>query len=191
MLMIHWFGAAKDTEKRGLPSINLGTAILVAIMMLSVIGLSPAHIANDEASQADTSAATRMNNDCAVIQQLTYEPCGHTMTRREALPEALRGKTRTELEQYYEGWRVVSFAAGEVQMAQTLAMHCPQHVVLKADDSGLLCVWQNTYGDALSLVRELGTPLSDFADEVQEQLRFGIGFDTDDALTQWLESAES
>ena len=76
-------------------------------------------------------------------------------------------------------------------MEQLSELYCPQHIVLMCDEGGMLCVWQNTYGDAMSLSEELNIPVSDFPDDVQQSLRRGIGFDTRQALDSWLESAES
>ena len=76
-------------------------------------------------------------------------------------------------------------------MERTLDLYCPEHYVLLPDDSGMLCVFQNRYGDALALVKELNVSLTELPDAYQEELRPGKGFDTLDALTQWLESIES
>ena len=46
-------------------------------------------------------------------------------------------------------------------------------------------------GDALALVRELGVPLSDLPDDVQEDVRAGMGFDDEVTLEKWLESVQS
>lgn len=190
MPMRNWL--KQQLEAHRLPSVNLGTAMLIAVLLLCTIGLIPSRTAQEPPlSQVDSSGSILLRKGCQVMQHLTYLPCGHELTRRETLPAALIGKTRDELEAAYSDWRVTSFSADEVQMSQQLALHCPQHVVLKSDESGLLCVWQNTYGDALSLNRELNIPVSDFPDDVQQQLQVGLGFDTMEALQSWLESAES
>lgn len=143
------------------PGVNLGAALLIAVIALCVVGLIPGRGDPDApVSPVDGSGSLVLSGSCQVIQHLTYLPCGHELTRREALPAALVGKRRPELEAAYADWRVTSFAADEVQMSQQLAMYCPQHIVLRADESGMLCVWQNTRGDALTLSKELGIPLS-------------------------------
>ncbi|MEG2702352.1 MAG: hypothetical protein RSA65_07025, partial [Clostridia bacterium] len=57
--------------------------------------------------------------------------------------------------------------------------------------AGILCVFQNKYGDALALVNELELELSSLPAAVQEELRQGVGFATAGELEQWLESVES
>ena len=39
--------------------------------------------------------------------------------------------------------------------------------------------------------RELGVPLSDLPDDVQEEVRPGLGFDDEVTLEKWLESVQS
>ena len=41
------------------------------------------------------------------------------------------------------------------------------------------------------LYRELGVPLSDLPDDVQEDVRAGMGFDDEVTLEKWLESVQS
>lgn len=171
-----------------------GIFALCAVAVLMIAGLTPARSVTDAPqllAQADTSSTVTLAGDCVLLQHMTFVPCGHEITRREALPNDLVGKTRTELEDAYDLWRVTSFETHEVRMEQQLSMYCPEHLVLMPDESGLLCVWQNTYGDALSLQRELQLPISDFDDETQSLLRSGLGFDSDEALSSWLENAES
>ena len=76
-------------------------------------------------------------------------------------------------------------------MEQTFDFYCAQHQVLMPDASGMLCVFENRYGDALALVRTLDTPLSALPEAVQEELRAGKGFDSAEELERWLESIES
>lgn len=141
--------------------------------------------------QVGSDASATMRSGCQLVQHLTYTPCGHSLVRRQMLPEELAGKTRADLEAAYADWQITAYAATQVEMAQALDMFCPQHVVLMPDESGMLCVFENRYGDALALVRELNVPLSELPDAYQEQLRPGKGFDSQDELDRWLESIDS
>ena len=100
-------------------------------------------------------------------------------------------KETCDLEAAYDLWQVTSFSSAEVEMEQALDMFCPQHMVLMPDESGMLCVFHNKYGDAYALVEEMDLPLSELPDSYQEELRPGKGFDTQDELAQWLESIDS
>lgn len=174
-------------------SLLTGSALLMALAMMMVLAMIPLRTedADPAAEQTSRDASQTLQADCAVIQQITYAPCGHQMTRRTALPGELTGKGRAELEAAYSAWQVISFSPSEVSMVQTLDMHCPQHIILLPDESGRLCAWQNKYGDALALVKELDTAVSGLPDEAQDEVRQGKGFDTLEDLEKWLESVES
>ena len=76
-------------------------------------------------------------------------------------------------------------------MFQQPNLYCPDHMVLMPNETGVLCVFQNKYGDALALVEELKTEVSALPSAMQEEVRRGIGFTSLAELEQWLESAES
>ena len=204
--MRKWYEPSRETraaERKSTASLHIdlrslltGTAVLVGMALLLMIGLMPRTASAPEDSMPDTAlvgsdTAVTLSVDCQLVQRLTYTPCGHELTRRQALPTELAGKGRAELEAAYDLWQVTSFASDEVSMAQALDMYCPEHVVLMPDESGMLCVFVNRYGDALGLIRELNIPLSELPDDLQESLRSGKGFDTEEQLDLWLESNES
>lgn len=173
----------------------LGTLTLLCMAALMIVGLTPrtanAPDADPPAAQAGSDATALMTKDCQIIQTLTYTPCGHEITRRQSLPEELVGKGRTALETTYDQWQITSFAPAEVRMVQALDMHCPEHLVLMPDDSGTLCVFRNKYGDALALVSEMNILLEELPDAVQEELRPGKGFSTQEEIDLWLEANDS
>lgn len=171
----------------------LGCAVLLGLAVLLMVGLTPrrASAPEPDAAQAGGESALTLAEDCTLLQCITYTPCGHSVTRRQTLPPELVGKARSDLEAAYNAWQVTSYAADEVVMEQSLSIHCPQHMILMPDDSGMLCIFQNKYGDALAMVEALDIPISDLADAYQEELRPGKGFDSQNQLAQWLESIES
>ena len=172
-----------------------GGAMLLGLTLLMIVALAPKSTVEDaplpEAAQVRTDAQMTTAADCQLIQHMTYTPCGHDLTRRTALPAELAGKNREALSAAYDAWQITSFASAEVVMEQTLALYCPQHVVLLPNESGMLCVFQNKYGDALALVKELDLLLTELPENIQQLVRQGKGFDTIEALEKWLESADS
>lgn len=172
-----------------------GGAMLLGLALLMVVALAPKSTVDDtalpDAAQVRSDAQQTVNADCQLIQHLTFSPCGHDMTRRQAIPSELASKNREALSAAYDTWQITSFASGEVVMEQTVALYCPQHVVLMPDEGGLLCIFQNKYGDALALVKELDLLLSELPDGVQQELRRGKGFDTIEELEKWLEGVDS
>ena len=204
--MRKWFEPSKETkaaQRKAAAELNLdlrslltGAAVLLGMAVLLIVGLTPRtaaapDIGLPDAALVGSDTAVTLSAECQLIQHLSYTPCGHALTRRQSLPPELAGQGRAALEAAYDLWQVTSFSADEVVMAQALPMYCPEHVILMPDESGMLCVFENRYGDALALKRELNVPLSELPDELQESLRSGKGFDTEEELDLWLESNES
>ena len=142
---------------------------------------------------ADLSAQT--NRETYLHRTLYYAPCGHSVQRREKLPAQLVGLTRGALEKeiggLYENAAVTGFSAGEVDITTRMDMPCPLHWVLRGGEDGLLAVWQNTTGEALSVVRKTDIPVTAAAEEEQDELRDGWMFDDVQALEGYLESLSS
>lgn len=174
-----------------------GTLSLAVVAVILLIGLKPVSLENPTAvpspgaNQVGTVQGTQVASGCQVIQELSYTPCGHSITRRMDIPTELVGKQLGDVEAAYDLYRVTSFLPNEITMEQELNMFCAKHVVLLPDESGFLCVFQNKYGDALALLDSLELPISDLPESIQEEIRKGKGFDDLAALEQWLESVES
>lgn len=172
-----------------------GAAALMVIAFVTVMGLSYLKTVppreSGVTSETGSVSAVKVEAGCQLIQTLRYTPCGHQIVRRLEGPQELIGKNREDVEAVYDQWRITAFAAGEIEMAQELAIHCPRHVVLMPDTGGVLGIFENKYGDALAFVRSVDTELSSLPEAVQEELRPGKGFDSVNELEQWLESVES
>lgn len=171
-----------------------GGAMLLGLAMLMIIALVPKSTVDDtlpETAQVRADAQMTTNADCQLIQHMTFTPCGHELTRRQTIPTELAGKDRQALAAAYDTWQITSFASAEVVMEQAMSLYCPEHVVLMPDESGLLCVFQNKYGDALALVKELDLLLSELPDSLQQEVHTGKGFSTIEEAEKWLEGAGS
>ena len=171
-----------------------GSAMLLGMALLLFTALMPKATVDDTLPEtapvrSDTQLTTAA--DCQLIQHLTYAPCGHDLTRRQVIPAELAGKNREALSAAYDAWQITSFASAEVVMEQTLSLYCPEHVVLMPDEGGLLCVFQNKYGDAMALVKELDLLITELPDSIQQTVRQGKGFATIEELEKWLESSDS
>ena len=171
-----------------------GGAMLLGMALLLIVALVPKSTVDDslpETTQVRSDAQMTTSADCQIIQHMTYAPCGHNLTRRQVIPTELAGQNREALSAAYDAWQITSFASAEVVMEQTLSLYCPEHVVLMPDEGGMLCVFQNKYGDAMALVKELDLLLTELPDDAQQAVRQGKGFSTIEELEQWLEGADS
>ena len=188
-----------NTRKKGaFPSsaLLMGLAailLLAAVTLLIPTNLEPAapSASVPPADQAASGTTLRVAEGCELVQNLSYTRCEHAITRRVAAPRELYGKTLAEVQPLYEEWQITEFYPREIKMSQKPDLYCPDHMVLMPNETGLLCVFQNKYGDALALVEELKTDVTALPAAMQEEARRGIGFATLTELEQWLESAES
>jgi len=166
-------------------------ALCLALGLMMIPGESAAPGELPDAQAADSAVGGVLAEDSEMMQTLTYTRCTHTVTRRIPAPEELYGKTRQEVEALYPEWRVTEFSDKMVMMEQQPDLFCPAHIVVMPDGAGMLCVFQNRYGDALMLQRELGIDVKTLPAAIREELEGGMGFSTAEELEQWLESAES
>jgi len=191
----------KDSQKNRFPSSALLMSLVAVVLITATTLLIPANPTlpiptpgqtTEPAGQAaGPNENARVADGCELLQTLSYTRCEHTVTRRVAAPVELYGKTLVDVRALYDEWQVTEFAAREIKMSQRPDLYCPDHMVLLPNEAGLLCVFQNKYGDALALVSELKTELATLPPAMQEEVRQGIGFADLAALEQWLENAES
>ncbi len=196
-------GNQKKKVGRALPinrQVILGAAALVAAAVLLIIGLYPRNAVApdltttqppDNAANEAGTQPSRVEAGCELVQQLTYSRCDHKVERRTPIPQELVGMSLKEVEAAYEGWQVMEFLPKRITMARQYSLYCAQHVVLMPDESGVLGIFENKYGDAMAFVRSLETSLDSLPESIQEEVRLGKGFDTMQDLEQWLENVES
>lgn len=144
-----------------------------------------------DAQAADSMPAVTIAETCELLQTLTYKRCEHTVTRRVTAPAELLGKNLEEVSALYPEWQITEFAPVLVKMERQPDLFCPDHMVVMPSGEGMLCVFENKYGDALALVRELEVEVSALPAAVQEEVQRGLGFSTAEELELWLEGVES
>lgn len=169
------------------------TAAVVIVTGLTLLLPRPGH-APERVSPAEEANAARedlVEEGAILFQTLTYTRCEHQVARRVTAPTELYGKKLSDVEALYPEWQITEFSPSQIRMAQQPDIFCPDHLVLMPDAAGRLCIFQNKYGDALALVRELETEVSALPAALQEELAAGIGFSTTEDLNRWLENAES
>ena len=181
-------------EKRFSPLLPGLVAVLLLASLLVLLFL-PSKTAEDDtlpsASEADAVGETVLSASGELLQTFTYTRCEHTVTRRVTAPAELHGKNLREVEALYPEWRITAFSPALVTMEQRPEIFCPDHLVVMMSPSGAVCVFENKYGDALSMTRELSLQADQLPAAVREEVEHGIGFSTAEELEMWLESVES
>ncbi len=185
--------AERTSLKRNTLLLLASAAVLLAIAAATLLlpGESTAPGELPPAKAVDAGDAAAVEEGCELLQTLTYTRCEHVVTRRVTAPVELYGKTLEEVEALYPEWRVTEFSPKLIKMEQKPDIFCPDHMVLMPNGAGMLCVFENKYGDALALVKELDLALDALPAAEQETLKRGVVFSTAEELEQWLESVES
>lgn len=169
----------------------LMTLGVIALLIAAALLLTPSS-ATDELPPAQVSAESITPQEgCELLQTLTYTRCEHTVIRRLTAPAEIYGQSLDDVQSLYPTWRITEFSAAQIKMEQHLQLFCPDHMVLMPDGAGMLCVFENKYGDALALVNELNIPVNSLPAAAQEEVEMGLGFSTAEELDMWLESVES
>lgn len=174
-------------------AISILSLLAVALVAASVFmpRQAAAPEADNHAAQTGVDRAAALGEGCAMVQELTYARCGHSLTRRQTLPDEMAGMTRQQAEAACEPQRITSFSADEICLAQSLDMFCPEHLVLMPDEAGMLCVFRNKYGDAYALIEATDVSAASLPSAWQEDVLPGLPFDTAEDVGQWLENAVS
>ena len=166
-------------------------AALAGAVLLALLWPSGDTAPGEMTQAVDTADAVVVQEGAELLQTLTYTRCEHRVTRRVTAPVELYDKTLAQVEALYPEWRITEFAPKLIKMEQRPDLFCPDHLVVMTDAAGRLCVFENKYGDALALVKELSTDVTTLPAAVREELDDGVGFATPQELEQWLESVES
>ncbi len=183
----------QKTKFKGSAAVLIVSAavLLLLAVFAAAFGRGNDRQPQDALLQVGGAGAVRVSDGAEVLQTLTYTRCTHTVTRRVTAPVELYGKTLEEVQPLYPEWQITGFSATEVSMSRQPDLFCPAHLVLMTGDNGKLCVYRNKYGDALALEKQLDAEASAFPADVQAELKLGIGFGTEEALSGWLENMES
>lgn len=105
---------------------------------------------------------------------------------------AVLGKTVGEIRNMYPDGTVTENSDGIIEICRKMQGVCPNHYILKPDEYGTLCVYKtNENSLELELVLTLNVSLSDISEEAQQEMKYGICFDTLKEIDQYLENAES
>jgi len=166
---------------------------VMALIVMAALLLTPS-AATDElppTAAVDQAEGTVPADGCQLLQTLSYTRCHHTVVRRVAAPVELYGLPLADAEALYPDWRITEYGAKLIKMEQQISLFCPDHMVLMPDSAGMLCVFENKYGDALALVNELNIAVSSLPAAAQEDVEMGLGFDSPEEMEMWLESVES
>lgn len=164
---------------------------LCAAAALTAIGLMLSAYEQPPAEQTAQAETVTPQEGCELLQTLAYTRCDHKVVRRVTAPVDIHGLNLEAVQALYDGWQITEFSGSLIKMEKQFRLFCPDHLVLMPDGAGMLCVFENKYGDAMALVKELGWAVKDLPSAAREEAEAGIGFSTPEEMDMWLESVES
>lgn len=129
--------------------------------------------------------------DTVIVCNYSFSACDHKLTRSiDALPHV--GQTQEEFLLEYRDTEIESFSSSSVRLSSMIVGPCPLHIMLRADETGQLHVYQ-TSDESLELISIQTLPIyaASFPQEIAEELYEGIVFDSVDEINAYLENAES
>jgi len=127
-------------------------------------------------------------SDCEIIQTMGFLRCGHSVTRRIHPPEEVSGADFAAAQQYYDLWKIESFSPSYISMQREIPLYCPMHDVLGVNEAGEIVLSKNYYGDGMAVVEIFSRQISEFDEQIQEELILGMGFDSREEAAAWLEA---
>ena len=165
---------------------------LMVTALCSGIFLTEARAPEDEDPgsnlQAEAAAESSLSagTDCHLLQIMAFSRCGHSVQRRVALPREMTGSGLTQIQERYDQWQIEEFQSNRIVMTREIALFCPMHKVLMADEAGQIVLAENLYGDGMAVIRVYEDMLNRFGEQEQNQLLLGMGFDSLEEAEEWL-----
>jgi len=146
---------------------------------------------DEEVAAVDHIGRINILPETSIICAYSFSGCEHTI-ERSIDPLIHVGQTKEEFLNEYRDVEIEQFSSDYVKMHCLRIGPCPQHLMLRADDSGQLIIYQTTE-ESLDIVGIQSLPLyaAAFPSEIAEELYEGIIFPTLDQINEYLENAES
>ena len=146
------------------------------------------HEEENAAVQAEEALGGKVlvKEGCFLLQTMAFSRCGHSVSRRIALPGELIGSGLKEMQDHYSLWQIDEMREDQVTMKREIALFCPMHKVLMADEAGQIVLAENRYGDGMAVIKGYERSVGQFALEDQDALLLGMGFDSGEDAEAWL-----
>ena len=183
----------------GLPRLIILAALALILLLGAALSTAKAPVEKEGNAQDETEAQSaetlkdgvRVAAKSEIIQTMCFSRCGHSVTRRVSVPEALVGEDFSAARAYYDMWSIDSFSPENVTMRREIDLYCPMHAVLSVNEAGEAVLTRNVYGDGMAVEKTYAFSLTDFNAEDRQALLRGIGFDSREEAEEWLESKAS
>lgn len=118
-----------------------------------------------------------------------YKKCGHTIQEKCEVPKDIVNMTRTDVEKYYDGWKIDEFSEDMISIYKENDGLCNEHYIVKEND-GYVTIYNENKDGKESMVRTTDILSKYLPDEDKEILEQGIKVTGKQGLDQFLEDFE-
>lgn len=163
--------------------------IVLGMLMAGGITTAEAPIEEDEpeTTALPVSEGEKMHADAQVYQTMYFLRCGHSVSRRTGLSDAVKTEDFASVRAYYDLWTVLEMTADHVEMERQLDLYCPMHQVVSLNETGQVVLSENRYGDGMAVKKVYAGSIDAISEETREKLLAGQGFDSEQDANAWLE----
>ena len=132
-----------------------------------------------------------IREDMSIFWVTHYSTCGHEKVRElPPAPETI-GWTYERYAQYYSGY-TLSKLGSNLRMERTINQYCPDHYIIKSDDSGAIYVYRNVDGqDTLSQLARMSFTIDQVPQDYRQLLKDGMAFGSIEEIEGLIEDAET
>lgn len=167
------------------------TTLLILLGMMIAGGITTAKAPVEQYGPCETalpvSEGERMAEDAKVYQTMYFLRCGHSVSRRTELADAVKQGSFSDVQAYYSLWTVLETTKEQVKMERQLDLFCPMHQVVSLNEAGQVILSENRYGDGMAVKKVYDTELALLPQDVRNALVAGIGFDSEAQADAWME----
>lgn len=168
-------------------------AMVALTLLFTVVPGAEAPVEQGEEAQVPAPAAeeaagdqARLHKDASILQTLCFSLCGHSVTRRFALPSSLAGADFSTIQAQYDQWQVEEFSPEKVSMNREVDLFCPLHWVVACNEAGEIVRCRNLYGDGMAIDKVYPLTMSELGEEDRENMLLGLGFDSAQEADAWV-----
>ena len=164
--------------------------VFMFLCAFTLAGITGAKAPVDEGSTVPQSTSVPVSEqqkiglNAQVYQTMYFTRCGHKVSRRTDVAEAVREDTFDAVRSYYNLWTILEMTGDRVEMERQIDLYCPMHKVVSLDEAGQVVLSENRYGDGMAILKIYEGTAAD--EKIRNLLIAGRGFDSETEAEKWL-----
>ena len=135
------------------------------------------------------SEEEKISPNCSLTIKSYYKICRHTKKIYQNMPEELTNKTRKEIEEYYNEYKIEKFSSNEVIIYEEIEEECNEHYILK-EKEGKISINLVTENGIETEIEKTEIEIEYLPEEDQKNIKQGIRVDGKQELNRLIEDFE-